>query len=204
LKIENMKVFLGQFVFLSKNEDFEGWMQILVVVIMAVVYGLGSILKAAKSRKLEGKEGQEQDEEPFDHAQDRQPRPAGPAARWQYQEVNQLQRPETAWAKPVVQKPMQTKQSVLTVPEEPQLKPLQARIQELPDTKPEIEKLPEFISETVKGLEYKRSGVTVPAEAAETTYHGKPLFDVSDPEAIRRAILHYEIFGKPLSLRDYR
>ena len=44
-----MMAFLAQIIFVARNDDFEGWTQILVVVVMAVVYGLGGILKAAKS-----------------------------------------------------------------------------------------------------------------------------------------------------------
>ncbi|HPC95517.1 MAG TPA: hypothetical protein PLU87_11275 [Sedimentisphaerales bacterium] len=38
---------------------------------------------------------------------------------------------------------------------------------------------------------------------AQEPEHDEPgLLDYSDPEALKRAVLHYEILGKPLSLRD--
>ena len=33
-------------------------------------------------------------------------------------------------------------------------------------------------------------------------YEPGVIIDYSDPEALRKAILHYEILGKPLALRD--
>ncbi len=178
-------------------------MQILLVVIMAVVYGLSGILKSVKSKKFEGKKDQKQQGEPFDHTprfapndgasdfayatpdksqgkQDRQARPAGTAETISNGVKPQLAMPTTR---------------------------LEAKESEL---KPEIEELPEFVSPSRLGLPAtarsaptsKRPRPAVPMEVDEVAYLGEPLLDVSDPEAMRRAILHYEIFGKPLSLRD--
>lgn len=206
-----MKVFLSQLILAARNDDFEGWMQILIVVIMAVVYGLGGILKAAKSKKLEGKKDQEQQGRPFDHAQGRQPvrqthhpaRPARTVVRRVYQAPSQPQRPKIAQPEPVKQAPTIAKETLLQ---------LDVKIQEIPEITPKIEELPEFTDETIKVLEHqatvsfaptsKLSHAAVLAETAKAVYFGQPLLDVSDPEAIRKAILHYEIFGKPLSLRD--
>lgn len=41
-----------------------------------------------------------------------------------------------------------------------------------------------------------------PAQMPESEYLSELLKDYADPEELRRAILHYEILGKPLSLRD--
>ncbi len=190
---KNMKIFLAQVVFVARNDDFEGWMQILVVVIMVVVYGLSGILKAAKSKKFEGKKDQ----------------PAPPE-------------------QPVPTVAIEPQSEPQLVVQTPQLKELKEKIQGVPDIKPELEKLSEFISPsrlglaetdekvnrfdpstalragklTIKGLEDQRPRAAVPMEISEVAYLGKPLIDVSDPQALRRAILHYEILGKPLSLRD--
>jgi len=204
-------------------------MQILIVVIMAVVYGLSGIIKAAKSKKLEAKEGQGQQEQ---DQQGERARSAVPTARRQYRVESQPQRPDAAQPEPVLQKPSKAEQAVVTVPKEPQVHPVRkitsrgqaieetisngvkpqlAILKQQTELKPGIEELPEFISETVQGLKHqatagsaptsKGARVAVPAEIAETTYFGEPLLDASDPEALRRAILHYEILGKPLSLR---
>lgn len=43
---------------------------------------------------------------------------------------------------------------------------------------------------------------TATTEKPETTHVTSALIDYSDADALRQAILHYEILGKPLSLRD--
>ena len=44
--------------------------------------------------------------------------------------------------------------------------------------------------------------VAVPAEIPQAKYLSEILSDYDDPEKLRRAILHYEILGKPISLRE--
>ena len=39
---------------------------------------------------------------------------------------------------------------------------------------------------------------------SEVIFYDEPLLDFSDSDKLRKAILHFEILGKPLSLRDYR
>jgi hypothetical protein len=200
-----MKILLAQMILAAKNDDFEGWMQILLVVIMAVVYGLSGILKSVKSKKLE-------DEKDRKKRQGEQPRPARTVIRRVYQVLSQPPSQEAVQSEPVPLKPTPSGQAVPTIPEEPQLAiqtpQLEAEIQEVSEITPGIEKLPEFTGEMAKALEpkrlrkHKRPRTAVPMEIAEAAYLGKPLLDVNDPGAIRRAILHYEVLGKPLSLRD--
>jgi hypothetical protein len=79
-----------------------------------------------------------------------------------------------------------------------------------------LEELPEFTAETalaipatvkkdvrlssVEAPEVMR--VAAPAEIPQTKYLSGILSDYDDTEKLRRAILHYEILGKPLSLRE--
>jgi hypothetical protein len=51
-------------------------------------------------------------------------------------------------------------------------------------------------------LEKVTAGVAAPAEIPRAKYLSEILSDYENPESLRRAILHYEILGKPLSLRD--
>ena len=53
---------------------------------------------------------------------------------------------------------------------------------------------------SVEALEGMR--VAMPTEIPRAKYLSEILSDYEDPEKLRRAILHYEILGKPLSLRD--
>jgi hypothetical protein len=69
-----------------------------------------------------------------------------------------------------------------------------------PQVKPDIQQLPDFTSKTVKELDDKR--VAIPAKLPQAKHLAELRLDYADPEELRRAILHYEILGKPLSLRD--
>jgi hypothetical protein len=79
----------------------------------------------------------------------------------------------------------------------PQFKP---ELQELPVLETRIEELPEFTSAALKELGGRRAEVA--AEVPEAEQLPEILSDYADPEELRRAILHYEILGRPLSLRD--
>jgi hypothetical protein len=46
-----MKNILAQFIFLARGNGVEGWMDILVLVLVAAVYGLATILKTKKRKK---------------------------------------------------------------------------------------------------------------------------------------------------------
>ncbi|NIM17679.1 MAG: hypothetical protein GTO45_37420, partial [Candidatus Aminicenantes bacterium] len=65
---------------------------------------------------------------------------------------------------------------------------------------PKIEKIPEFADKTIKKVEDKRRAVA--RQLPRSRYLPGILSDYSDAEELKRAILHYEILGRPLSLRD--
>jgi len=69
-----------------------------------------------------------------------------------------------------------------------------------PKIQPDNREVPESTRKSVIQLEDKIT--PVPAEMPETEYLSELLLDYADPEELRRAILHYEILGRPLSLRD--
>ena len=55
-------------------------------------------------------------------------------------------------------------------------------------------------SPAVKPLDAHATKLTSPPQA--TGYEPATLIDPTDPDALRKAVLHYEILGKPVSLRD--
>lgn len=55
--------------------------------------------------------------------------------------------------------------------------------------------------EPPKPLEPPQAALAVSSSAVPDG-HSLAVVDSSDPDALKRAILHYEIFGKPLALRD--
>lgn len=207
-------------------------MQILVFVILAVFYAVGSIVKAKANKTALKDEKQKIPRKParkppegtrelFKQSQ----RPARPAPHGQPRpQMTKLQvqpprrrvaRPATARSavtspQPAVGRKLPTKAEEAI--ELPTLEPLGLRQGLRPDelevskmgvlepqVQPKFEELPELTTK-VEGLKEKR--VAMPAEIQPAKYLSEILSDYDDPEKLRRAILHYEILGKPLSLRE--
>jgi len=219
-----MENLLAQLILAARNSDSEdtGWMQMLVFIVLAAFYVIGSILQARanKQQKLEQEEpGRKPPEStrrtpkafkqtPYRQAQ----RPVGHAPKIQ---------PSPQVAKPQVQPPRRKivrpqpagrKSSIKTEQaiELPTLEALETPKVSLPgpQLQADLEELPEFTVETVEkdirlssveALGDKRIGIA--GETPQTKYLAEILLDYDDPEKLRRAILHYEILGKPLSLR---
>jgi len=220
-----MNVLLAQFILLARGKDVEGWMDILVIVLVAAVYGLGTILKAKKGKKVQEQTEEQQKRKPqrkpeggrgvleqfvreiqraVEPTQERESRPAvRPAPK-------QVARPQPA---PVVRKYAAEAKQVsrpkrITPPAKPKRPGLELSIpapqvrpdfEELPELQTGIEALPEFTSKAIEGLVGTREDMA--AEVPESKYLSEVLLDYADPDELRMAILHYEILGRPLSLR---
>lgn len=183
-----MNGFLSQLILAARNDDVERWMQMLVIAIFVIVYALGSIIKARANRGVE-EEGEEQE---------RARRPAGPMLRRQPRPAVQPERRKVMRPEPVARKLTAKKEQVIQIPTLEQLEEVELPLPR-PQVQPDFEELPEFTRETVKELEDKRVGI--PAETPEAKYLAEISLDYDDPDKLRRAILHYEILGRPLSLR---
>ncbi len=170
-------------------------MNILVIVIMAVVYGLSRIIKA------KGKKSQEQVEEEQGRKPARKPATGGRGVLEQFfNELRNLAEPtqdreSRPTAQPARQKIARPQHAVRKYAAEAK----QAGRVQLRTEQPDFEELPESTTKTVEGLVGKRRGI---AEVPESKYLSEVLADFTDPEDLRMAILHYEILGRPLSLRD--
>ena len=220
-----MNALLAQFILLARGKDVEGWMDILVIVLVAAVYGLGTILKAKKGKKVQEQTEEQQKRKPqrkpeggrgvleqfvreiqraVEPTQERESRPAvRPAPK-------QVARPQPA---PVVRKYAAEAKQVsrpkrITPPAKPKRPGLELSIpapqvrpdfEELPELQTGIEALPEFTSKAIEGLVGTREDMA--AEVPESKYLSEVLLDYADPEDLRMAILHYEILGRPLALR---
>jgi hypothetical protein len=162
----------------NSDEKDAGWMQILVFVILSVFYAIGSIVKARANKTAPKGEKQIP----------RKPARKSPESTIDLQMLKQLWRPEKPVAKPQIQptrrkvtRPATARSAVL----EPQMvKPQVAK----PQVQPKLEKI--------------TAGVAMPAEIPQEKYLSEILSDYDDSEKLKRAILHYEILGKPLSLRE--
>ena len=192
-----MNELLAQIILAVRRRDTESWMNILVIVVIAVVYGLSTILraKAKKPAEKEEKEGPlgrkpgsklKEIAERFQKklselSRDRMYEPPKRAGGLQKESFQQARRPAGPAApgprpyRPGVQQP----RSKVAVP--------QRAVEKFAAEAERPRRL-----QTIKPL----------AEMAEAEHLPEILSDYADPDDLRRAILHYEILGRPLSLRD--
>lgn len=184
-----MNELLAEVMVAARNRDGEGWMQLLVVAVVAVFYVLGTIFKA-KSNKVEQK-----DEE--------QPEGTGASGAFQKtasRQVQQQPRRKVMRPQPVGWKFAAEEQEAvrLKTPQPPRVLKLPVLTPQV-QIQPELEEVQEFIGEPLKPLEDEQLALSAETEASMASI--QPLLDYADTEGLKRAILHYEILGKPLSLR---
>jgi len=158
--------------------DLEGWTNILFIVGLAAFYIIGSIIKIKTSKKKEQEQPGRKPPEPTPVGG-----PPRPLQKTPYQQARRPVGPTPkSQPRPQVAKP--------------QAQPPRRKI-----TRPQPvgRKLPAKKAEQAIGLE-----AIEPLEALKLSprYLSEILSDYDDPEKLRRAILHYEILGKPMALRD--
>jgi hypothetical protein len=207
-----MNALLLQIILASRNDDLDSYMNILFVVVLAVFWLIGGIIKAKANRSGAGgddgtrktprkppvhsREAREQMlkrlERPAGSAQDqrKQPRPATQKPRMKFADLQAAVRKFAVEAEKAFDPDSKEKEPV------PKSRPPLVEPQ-IPAEEP---KLTEPVTTTIKGLQEKQAAE--PAQIPESAYLSKILTDYADPDELRRAILHYEILGKPLSLRD--
>ncbi len=178
-------------------------MNILVVVVMAAIWIVGGIIKATKTKSGdEPQPGRAASRKPPAHGRGgrqqmpgRAQRPAGPPQRPEQllgspqkrtmlADLREAARNFAAEAEQAFQ-PQTTKPAP-----EPALKP---------QIQPEATPLVEPVVAPIKGLADRQAAA---AEMPPTQHLSDLLSDYADPDKLRKAILHYEILGPPLSLRD--
>ena len=161
----------------NSDEKDTGWMQILVFVILSIFYAVGSIVKA-RANKTAPKTPRKPVRKP----------------------------PDLQMLKQFFGLPEEPESSSQPSPEEsePQVAKLQVRPSgrkvarpAMPQVQPKLEKVTAGVAASLITAERAVAGAEIP----QTKYLSEILFDYDDPEKLRRAILHYEILGKPISLR---
>ncbi|MBN1796821.1 MAG: hypothetical protein JW804_09125 [Sedimentisphaerales bacterium] len=178
------------FVLLGQGED-EGWMQILVFIVMAVIWVIGGIMKSRSEK-------QKQQEK----VQGQPVRPVRPKARTIYQEKAPKQPPARPKPRPLQERPAKRptfdrifapdriKQKIIDKIF-PQQKPVELK------TKPAVTspKPTEAAIQTkmIKARDEKeKAGAVV----------GEVVLDFGEPEQLQAAIIHYEILGKCVGQRE--
>jgi len=203
---------LAQTIVIARGDD--GWINILVMVVLAAVYGIGALIKA-KGNKTDDQAQEQQSRKP----QHKPSTGGGGILEQLFRQIQQVAegkptqetRPSSQTARQQTIRPQaalrkyaaETKQARQTAPAKPKLsKPtpqVQPDFEILSEHGAGTQSLPELTTNVV-GLAGKRK--RMPAQAAEASYLSEVLSDYEDPDELKRAILHYEILGKPLALRD--
>ena len=212
VKINSMNDFLAQIILAARNRDGKSWTNILFIVGLAIFWAIGGILKARKNAQEKKAEGQrlvpKLGGEP---AEVTKAKPKGPfqqiraAIEAELQKQRELQqqaqqarrkvvRPEPAVRKVAIKPERAAVIHTIDPMEETRLPRAAAQFE------PKLEKLPEFTSKTVKAMGDKRTDAA--ALGPQSRYLSEIMLDYSEPDDLKRAILHYEILGKPLSLRE--
>lgn len=192
-----MNYWLAQLVLAARRSSDRdgGWMQILVFVILAIFYAVGSIVKARANKTAP--KGKEQ-----------APRKPVRKSSEDFIDLKMLKQlfglPEEAESSsqpsPEASKPKIAKQQV-----QPMVRKV-ARPQPTVRRKAPVTVKPQAAKSQIQPKSKRVGGLTGEAELSTAIPQAKYLSDIlsdyEDPERLRRAILHYEILGKPLSLRE--
>ena len=209
----HMNYLWAQIIGVLADSDTDKWTNILFVVVLAIFWLGGGLLKilggkAQKRRQQRQGLGQLRPIKPQPGAAPPTKRPVRPAPK--IQPRPQIQRPRSpkrtvVRPRAAVPRPTSAKPDVELAPVE-LLKELQPKghqlsvpTPKLAQVKPEFEELPDFTAKAVKKLAPKDARLI--SQTPPTKYLADILSDYADAESLRRAILHYEILGKPISLR---
>lgn len=216
---------LAQMSLLGRGFDIEGWMDILVLVVLGAVYVIGSIIKAASKSKKAEEEVQEQDARNLQQKPSKgrmglfeqfisEVKKAAEEVKSEVKSATESGQPgqtlaqKKAQAQAIVQKyaakvqqkpPVEAKIAPAKPKPSKPARKVQTEFDKSAELQKGIDEFPGFTSNIV-GLPGKRKAV--PAEAVEPMHLSEVLADYEDPEELKRAILHYEILGRPLALRD--
>jgi hypothetical protein len=194
-----MNDLLSMMILAARRRGLKGWGNILFIVVVAIFYVIGSIAKARANK------GEKQDQEGLGRKP--QPRPfkgrgglqkqlleeerraVGPEPRRRHGPQVQPQRRRIARPQAAVRKYAAEREEAI-------------KFASLGGTEKlsEPERLKEGEELVSKDIT-KRKAEHVAVGREETEYLAGIVSDYGDPEELRRAILHYEILGRPLSVR---
>jgi hypothetical protein len=203
-----MNILLAQIILARRSEDADKWMNILFVVVLAVFWALGGILKARKSAQGRQKEQLarkparrppapssglweellKEPRRPSSRVERQPPRPGVQQAHTKLAELRAAARKFAAEAEQAFRVQMA----------EPAPEP--RYVLPKPETGPAAQVSPALAAKHPIAPEDKPA--PGPLETLPEEYLAEILSDYADSDLTRRAILHYEILGRPLSLRD--
>ena len=181
-----MDKLLAQIVLAARGDDAEGWMNTLVIVLLAVFWAIGGILKA-RARKAEKAEAEDEEQGVVKG-------PLRPTARRATAKPVYGNRGVAVWRP----QPQRIRAGAKTLAVEVEPRPAKPSV-----TGRKARGGPEA---AVAKMAVERPPKAVPAagavRAVEKPMLEQLLLSAEEPDELRKAILHYEILGKPLSLRE--
>jgi outer membrane biosynthesis protein TonB len=175
---------------LAANGETEGWLQLIVFIIIGLVYGLSALFKS----RVDSAEQQETEQEPPQPR--RTPRkPVEPESDYNPRITRSRQRPKPKPEYKQKQKRKPASSETSKIREDKPKERWQGGVDknefqlsnELDRNSP---------SSSTQGKIYGGG-----KKAAESTEEGGFSLDMPDKTDLQRAIIHYEIFGKPTSLK---
>jgi hypothetical protein len=209
-----MNNLLAQIVLAQRRFDDDGWMNILFVVVMAVLWMVGSIVKAMKTKADNQQQtGRSPARKPLDQSRgvrqqspiQRTQRPAGPPTPAVQTSSVPKKRSTLADLREAARRfAAEAEQSFKDNQEAPKPKPASMPPKQVKAApKPQVyrETTPE-VKPTVAPITGTSGRKDVFAQMPVSQQLSDLVSDYADPEKLRKAILHYEILGPPLSLRD--
>ena len=188
----------------SVDGDDGGWMELLVLAVMAAIYGLGSIVRAKKHK-------------PDADEQTRPPQRAAPplrsagtppdkaAARQRRQPLRPA--PQTRTRRAIHEQWAKIARGTAPAVKPSAPAPLAHRVLDPPLPQPaspldvQLEQLGDFTTDAVQSVVAQPLAATTP-KPPDIGHISDILPDISEPDNVRRAILYYEILGKAVSLRQ--
>lgn len=205
-----MSDFLAQLILARRSEDTEKWTNILFVVVLAVFWALSGILKTRAKKTQQGGTGPSrgrpvQSRAPQERSVRQAGLPAGQAGRRTYQSSIGQARSRLAELRTAAQKFAAEAEQAFRVQ-------IQQSSQEVPPAvyrpvgRPEPGELLESLAKLPAAPQPEdlplSEDLPQPEEAVPSEYLSQLLSAYADPDQLRGAILHFEILGKPLALRD--
>lgn len=189
--------YLVSFILAGQGDD--GWTNILYIVVLAVFWIVGGIIKAT-SKKPEAGRKQQSSSQPIRRpvpTKSSRPSAARPTTR------TSPDRPRTDWqtARKASAKP-RSRLERLAAEFEKALEPYISDIPSKPKSQPKpIVRKPVDLPKDVR-LGQMVVRPELPKTTPETEHLPELVFDYADPDELTKAILYYEILGPPISLRD--
>jgi len=185
-----MKFLLAQLIPAGPGGDGEGWMNILFVVVLAVFWVVGGIIKAT-SKKPQDRRSQPPPRKPAGkipspagtrESSDRPTRTTQPRVQPRPRQAAQAAHLDKTLRSKIVEA-ARTSESSLVKPQEGSI----------------LKDFPEFTSKPL--TELGPMHLDTPQRTREVEDLPDLVLDYSDPDELSKAILQYEILGPPVSLR---